>query len=45
MIYTVTMNPALEFVSEVTDFKFDKNNISDFDLMLPQEKESMFQGF
>lgn len=38
MIYTVTMNPALEFVSEVTDFKFDKNNISDFDLMLPAGK-------
>ena len=38
MIYTVTMNPALEFVSEVTDFEFDKNNISDFDLMLPAGK-------
>ena len=32
------MNPALEFVSEVTDFEFDKNNISDFDLMLPAGK-------
>lgn len=38
MIYTVTMNPALEFVSEVSDFEFDKNNISDFDLMLPAGK-------
>lgn len=38
MIYTVTMNPALEFVSEVSDFGFDKNNISDFDLMLPAGK-------
>lgn len=38
MIYTVTMNPALEFVSEVSDFEFDKNNISDFDLMLPSGK-------
>lgn len=38
MIYTVTMNPALEFVSEVEDFEFDKNNISDFDLMLPAGK-------
>ena len=38
MIYTVTMNPALEFVSEVSDFEFDKNNISDFDLMLPDGK-------
>lgn len=32
------MNPALEFVSEVSDFGFDKNNISDFDLMLPAGK-------
>lgn len=32
------MNPALEFVSEVSDFEFDKNNISDFDLMLPSGK-------
>lgn len=32
------MNPALEFVSEVSDFEFDKNNISDFDLMLPAGK-------
>lgn len=38
MIYTVTMNPALEFVSEVSDFEFDKNNISNFDLMLPAGK-------
>lgn len=38
MIYTVTMNPALEFVSEVSNFEFDKNNISDFDLMLPAGK-------
>lgn len=38
MIYTVTMNPALEFVSEVSDFEFDKNNITDFDLMLPAGK-------
>lgn len=38
MIYTVTMNPALEFLSEVSDFGFDKNNISDFDLMLPAGK-------
>lgn len=38
MIYTVTMNPALEFVSEVSDFEFDNNNISDFDLMLPAGK-------
>ena len=38
MIYTVTINPALEFVSEVTDFEFDKNIISDFDLMLPAGK-------
>lgn len=38
MIYTVTMNPALEFVSEVSDFEFDKNIISDFDLMLPAGK-------
>ena len=38
MIYTVTMNPALEFVSEVSDFEFDKSNISDFDLMLPAGK-------
>ena len=38
MIYTVTMNPALEFVSEVSDFEFDKNNISVFDLMLPAGK-------
>lgn len=38
MIYTVTMNPALEFVSEVSNFEFDKNNISDFDLMLPTGK-------
>lgn len=38
MIYTVTMNPALEFVSEVSDFEFDKNNISDYDLMLPAGK-------
>ena len=38
MIYTVTMNSALEFVSEVKDFEFDKNNISDFDLMLPAGK-------
>ena len=38
MIYTVTMNPALEFVSEVLNFEFDKNNISDFDLMLPAGK-------
>lgn len=32
------MNPALEFVSEISDFGFDKNNISDFDLMLPAGK-------
>ena len=32
------MNPALEFVSEVSDFEFDKNIISDFDLMLPAGK-------
>lgn len=38
MIYTVTMNPALEFVSEVSNFEFDKSNISDFDLMLPAGK-------
>ncbi len=38
MIYTVTLNPALEFVSEVNDFKIDKNNISEFDLMLPSGK-------
>ena len=38
MIYTVTMNPALEFASEVVDFEFNKNNVSDFDLMLPSGK-------
>ncbi|MFR6141481.1 MAG: 1-phosphofructokinase family hexose kinase [Finegoldia sp.] len=38
MIYTVTLNPALEFVSEVNDFEMDKNNISEFDLMLPSGK-------
>lgn len=38
MIYTVTLNPALEFVSEINDFEIDKNNISEFDLMLPSGK-------
>ena len=32
------MNPALEFASEVVDFEFNKNNVSDFDLMLPSGK-------
>lgn len=38
MIYTVTMNPSVEFVTGVSDFQLNQINTSKFDLMLPSGK-------
>lgn len=35
MIYTVTMNPSVEFVTEISKFNIDKDNLSENDMMIP----------
>lgn len=42
MIYTVTFNPALDYIVSVPEFQLGKTNRTNGEQMFPGEKESMF---
>lgn len=45
MIYTVTLNPAVDYVIQVPDFAEEKLNVTTSEHKFPGERESMFQEF
>ena len=42
MIYTVTLNPSLDYIVSVEHFKLGLTNRTSSELMLPGERELMF---
>lgn len=45
MIYTLTLNPSIDYVIDVENLELGKVNRTSKDFKFPAEKELMFQEF